>query len=70
MQARAQVAETVEGGIRELLPPQLMQRLDAAEKRIEVPEHLLDELLTAEQKAEVQENDLHVTSVTVTAVKP
>ena len=42
----------------------------ATEKRIEVPEHLLDELLTAEQKAEVQEKDLHVISVTVTAVKP
>lgn len=40
-----------------------------SERRIDVPHELLAKFLSAEQQAEAQENNLHVMSVTVTAVK-
>ena len=42
----------------------------ASEKRIHVPAELLSRSLTAEQQQEVENHDLHVVSVTVTASKP
>jgi SAM-dependent methyltransferase len=41
-----------------------------AEKRIDVPADLLRRHLTPEQRREAGSSDLHVMSVTVTAVKP
>ena len=41
-----------------------------AEKRIEVPADLIRRHLTPDQQREVTRSDLHVTSVTLTAVKP
>lgn len=42
----------------------------AAEKRIELPAELLARSLTGRQRAEAEESDLHVLSITVTATKP
>lgn len=42
----------------------------ATEKRIEVPADLLARSLTGEQRAEAERSDLHVLSITVTALKP
>jgi len=42
----------------------------AAERRIEVPADLLARSLTEQQRDEAERTDLHVLSVTVTAVKP
>ena len=42
----------------------------ASERRINVPAELIAESLTTEQLDEAQSDDLHVMSVTVTAIKP
>jgi len=42
----------------------------AAERRIELPAELLARSLTRRQRAEAEESDLHVLSITVTATKP
>lgn len=42
----------------------------ASERRIEVPARLVEQMLTADQQEEAARSDLHVMSVTVTAVKP
>jgi len=42
----------------------------AAEKRIEVPAELMARSLTSQQRAEAEQTDLHVMSITVTASKP
>jgi len=42
----------------------------ASERRVELPEALLDEWLTPEQRSEAAASDIHVMSVTVKAVKP
>lgn len=42
----------------------------ASERRINVPAELIAESLTSEQLDEAQSEDLHVMSVTVTAIKP
>ena len=42
----------------------------ANERRIQVPAELVAKSLTREQREEAVDNDLHVMSVTVTAIKP
>jgi len=42
----------------------------ASERRIEVPAELMEQTLTADQRNDAVQRDLHVMSVTVTAIKP
>ena len=74
------VAEAYAGCVAGAIPKeqylQLIQRSGftrvevASERRIHVPESLLNESLTMEQQKEAAQNDLHVMSVTVKGFKP
>jgi len=52
------------------LQADLHDDIEQAERRIEVPDDVLRRHLTPEQRREAGSSDLHVMSVTVTAVKP